>query len=304
MTAASRGQGSIFVGISGWTYDGWRGRFYPEGLSRRRELEFAGRQFNAIEINGTFYRLQRPENFAAWHEQVPAGFRFAVKGSRFITHMKQLRDVRTPLANFFASGVLRLEEKLGPLLWQFSDRMRFDEQRFDTFLELLPRTTRSASRLARAHDARVSGRASLHVDEDRPLLHAIEIRHDSFLHDGFVRMLRRHGVGLVVSDAGPEWPVVEDVTAPFVYVRLHGAEQLYASGYDAAALDDWAARVRAWSRGGEPHDARRAASFGAPSAGRRDVYVFFDNDAKVHAPFDAFELADRLDVDWRFHHGQ
>jgi uncharacterized protein YecE (DUF72 family) len=213
--------GNIYTGISGWTYDGWRRRFYPEGLARGRQLEFAARQFNAIEINGTFYRLQRPENFSAWREQTPAGFRFAVKGSRFITHMKQLRDVRTPLANFFASGVLRLEDRLGPLLWQFPRRMRFDPARFDAFLDMLPRSERQASTLARHHDARVSGRASFHTHSDRPIRHAVEVRHESFFCDEFIRMLRRHHAALVLSDAGSEWPYAEDVTADFVYVRLH-----------------------------------------------------------------------------------
>jgi uncharacterized protein YecE (DUF72 family) len=294
--------GNIYTGISGWTYDGWRRRFYPEGLARGRQLEFAARQFNAIEINGTFYRLQRPENFSAWREQTPAGFRFAVKGSRFITHMKQLRDVRTPLANFFASGVLRLEDRLGPLLWQFPRRMRFDPARFDAFLDMLPRSERQASTLARHHDARVSGRASFHTHSDRAIRHAVEVRHESFFCDEFIRMLRRHHAALVLSDAGSEWPYAEDVTADFVYVRLHGAEELYASGYGADALDRWARRVRAWATGTEPPDAQRAASFAATRRAARAVYVFFDNDAKVHAPFDAFDLAYRLDLDWRFHH--
>ena len=185
-----------YIGISGWTYDGWRGRFYPDDLARRRELEFASRQLNAIEINGTFYSLQRPSSFERWHEQTPDGFCFAVKGSRFITHMKQLLDVKVPLANFLASGVLRLEEKLGPMLWQFPARMRFDADRFESFLALLPRDTKTAARLARRHDARLTGRSSYHTDADRPIRHAFEVRHESFMCDAFFRMLRRHGAAL------------------------------------------------------------------------------------------------------------
>jgi uncharacterized protein YecE (DUF72 family) len=302
MAAARAARGRIRIGISGWTYGGWRTHFYPESLARRRELEFASRQFDTIEINGTFYRLQRPEHFTAWHAATPDDFVFAVKGSRFITHMKQLRDVRAPLANFFASGVLRLEEKLGPFLWQFSDRLRFDADRFEAFLSLLPRTTGEASRLARAHDARVTGRASFHTDHDRPLRHAVEVRNESFMTDRFIDMLRAQHTALVVSDAGSEWQIMEDVTADFVYLRLHGAEQLYASGYGDRALDHWASRARAWSAGREPADAQRVAEQPAPRCTARDVYVYFDNDAKVHAPFDAFGLADRLDIDWRFHH--
>jgi uncharacterized protein YecE (DUF72 family) len=293
----------IRIGISGWTYQGWRRAFYPEGLAHRRELAFAASQFNTIEINGTFYSLQRPDSFRRWRDDTPEGFVFAVKGSRFITHMKQLREVEAPLANFFASGVLRLEEKLGPILWQFAERTRLDRERFARFLGMLPRTARAASRLARRHDARVSGRASYHTENDRRIRHAIEIRNDSFLSDDFLDLLREHDAALVFSDAAADWPYAEDVTSDFVYLRLHGADELYASGYDEASLDEWARRIRAWTAGGEPDDARRAGSRSAPRR-PRDAWVFFDNDAKVHAPFDAMDLADRLDVDWRHHHAE
>lgn len=295
--------GRAYIGISGWTYGGWRGTFYPKGLAHRRELEYASRRFNSIEINGTFYRLQRPENFERWHAETPRGFRFAVKGSRFITHMKQLRDIETPLANFFASGVLRLEEKLGPVLWQFAPRRRADLARWASFLELLPRTSAEAGRLARRHDARLEGRASWHVETSRPLRHAIEIRHESFLTDEFLTLLRKHDVALVFSDAASDWPYAEDVTASFLYLRLHGAEETYASGYDDAALDRWAAKLGAWLGGSEPGDAARIGP-PAPRRASRDAYVFFDNDAKVRAPFDALALAQRLDVDWHERHGQ
>lgn len=296
--------GDAYIGISGWTYAGWRRLFYPEGLPARHELAFASRQFNAIEINGTFYRLQRPEHFVAWRDQTPDGFRFAVKGSRFITHMKQLRDAEIPLANFFASGLLRLEDKLGPVLWQFSDRMRYDRERFERFMTLLPHSERSASRLARRHDTRVSGRASFHSHADRTIRHVFEVRHDSFMCDDFLDLLRQHDIALVFSDAASDWPYAEDVTSDIVYLRLHGAEVLYASGYDAASLDRWARKLRSWLRGREPRDARRAGSRRAEPRRARDAWVFFDNDAKVHAPFDAMELADRLDVDWRHEHAE
>lgn len=296
--------GKAYIGISGWTYAGWRGVFYPPKLAHRRELEYASHQLNAIEINATFYRMQRPENFVTWRDETPRGFRFAVKGSRFITHMKQLRDVRAPLANFFASGVLRLEEKLGPLLWQFSDRLKFDAQRFATFLELLPRSERAAARLARGHDHRVAGRVSFHIDTDRNVRHALEVRHPSFFCDDFLDLLRSHNAALVFSDAAADWPYAEDVTADFIYIRLHGAEELYASGYDDPALDEWARRARHWLAGSEPRDARRAGSRRARKRKGRDVYVFFDNDAKVRAPFDALGLADRLELSWRKRHAE
>jgi uncharacterized protein YecE (DUF72 family) len=296
--------GDAYIGISGWTYGGWRRVFYPEGLPARRELAFAARQFNAIEINGTFYRLQRPENFTSWRLQTPDGFRFAVKGSRFITHMKQLRDAGTPLANFFASGVLRLEEKLGPILWQFSSRMRYDPERFERFIAMLPHSERAAAKLARRHDARVSGRASCYTDTDRRICHVFEVRNESFMCDDFLDLLREHRLALVFSDAAADWPYAEDVTGDIVYLRLHGAEKLYTSGYDAATLDRWARRLRAWMNGREPRDAVRAGARRAAAVDSRDAYVFFDNDAKVHAPFDAMELADRLDVDWRHEHAE
>jgi uncharacterized protein YecE (DUF72 family) len=283
------------IGISGWTYAGWRRVFYPQGLAQRRELEYASRQFDTIEINGTFYSLQRPSSYAQWYDATPDHFRFAVKGSRFITHMKQLRDVETPLANFLASGVLRLEEKLGPILWQFPARMTYNEERFHAFLELLPRSTKAAARWARKHDARVSGRSWLKTRADRPLLHAFEIRDVSFLVPEFMELLRHHNAALVFSDSSGEWPYAEDVTADFVYLRLHGAEELYASGYDDAALDHWAKRIRAWHEGREPSNAQRVGRR-APKLSGRDVYVYFDNDRKVRAPFDARRLIERVNA--------
>jgi uncharacterized protein YecE (DUF72 family) len=280
---------AIRIGLSGWNYKGWRGKFYPKGLIQSRELAFAAQRYEAIEINGSFYSLQRPESFGRWYEQTPAGFLFAVKGPRFITHMLKLRGARTPLANFLASGVLRLEEKLGPILWQLPPFLHYDEQRIEEFFELLPHDTHAALNLARRHDARMRGRTWLRSGAKRPLRHALEIRHDSFRSPGFIRQLRRHRIGLVVADT-VEWPLLMDVTADFVYCRLHGSQQLYVSGYDATALKRWASRVRAWSRGGEPRDAIRVMPALQKRGRVRDVFVFFDNDAKVRAPVDAAAL--------------
>jgi uncharacterized protein YecE (DUF72 family) len=207
--------------------------------------------------------------------------------------MKQLRDVESPLANFFASGVLRLEEKLGPFLWQFSPRFRFDAERFDRFLGLLPRDSTAAAALAEHHDHRLTGRAWTKTERRRRLRHAVEIRHPSFLDPAFVRLLRRHNVALVFADA-VDWPYAEDVTADFLYLRLHGSEELYASGYDDAALDRWAARIRRWTQGGQPEDAKLIDAAARPRRHARDVYVYFDNDAKVRAPVDAQALRKRL----------
>lgn len=282
------------IGISGWTYAGWRGVFYPPQLPRNRELEWASRQLNSIEINGTFYSMQRATSFQAWYDATPPAFQFAIKGSRFITHMKKLNDVDTALANFFASGVLLLREKLGPILWQFPPQLAFHEEKFANFLELLPRTTTQAARLARRHDHRVKGRAVLKADAERPLRHAFEVRHDSFLDPAFVQLLRQHNAALVVADTAGLWPYAEDVTADFVYLRLHGASELYTSGYGDDELDQWAARIRLWAAGRQPRAAALITTSSPRRRAQRDVYVYFDNDRKVRAPFDALRLAERL----------
>ena len=285
--------GDIRIGISGWRYRPWRGVFYPEKMPQRRELAFCGERFRAVEINGTFYSLQRPEYFAAWAAAVPEDFVFAIKGSRFITHAKKLNDIEAPLANFFAQGLLRLGPKLGPFLWQFPPMFRFDQDRLERFFRLLPRHTEAAARLACLHDSRVAGRACKEAEDFRPIRHAVEIRHPSFVDPAFAELLRAYDVGLVCADT-VEWPLLMDVTSDFVYCRLHGSEQLYVSGYDDDALEVWADRVVAWAQGGEPADAVRAGG-PAPRARRRDVYVFFDNDAKVRAPFDALGLIARVE---------
>lgn len=283
----------VRVGISGWRYAPWRGVFYPRGLPQRAELEFAAQRVTSIEINGSFYALQRPESYRAWTEQVPADFVFSVKGPRFVTHLKKLADVRTPVANFLASGVLALGDRLGPVLWQLPPNLGYDERRLADFFALLPRTTSAAAALAAEHDERLDGRAWTTTDADRRLRHVLEVRHASFETPEFVALARAHDVGIVVADTAGRWPRIEDVTSDVVYVRLHGDQELYTSGYDGAALDRWASRVRAWAAGGEPDDARRLGP-PAPAAPHRDVFVYFDNDVKVRAPVDAQGLLARL----------
>ena len=286
----------IRIGISGWRYPPWRGVFYPKDIVQRDELPYASRRFHSIELNGSFYSLQTPRSYARWREQTPRGFRFAVKAPRFITHVRRLRDVREPLANFFASGLFALEEKLGPILWQFPASLHFDHDLFARFFESLPHDTQTASRLAARHDAHVKGRARIAIDRTRRLHHAIEIRHESFLDASFITLLREHDIALVVADTAGKWPYVEEVTAGFMYLRLHGDKQLYTSGYTETALDRWAARIRAWHAGSQPGDAARVIE--APPSPRksRDVYCYFDNDVKVHAPFDAIRLAELLGI--------
>jgi uncharacterized protein YecE (DUF72 family) len=283
--------GVIRVGISGWAYAPWRGGFYPKEIKREHELAFAADQFRTIEINSTFYAMQRPDAFATWAEQVPADFVFAVKAPRDITHILRLRDPIVPLANFLASGVLRLGVHLGPILWQFPQNFRFDADRIAPFLRLLPQDTAHAAQLARKHDNNLRAPAWLDVDMQRPMRHAFEVRHESFRCPEFIELLRNHDVGLVCTDSVARPPLM-DVTSDFVYCRLHGPQDLYASGYDNAALDEWGRRCKAWSRGEEPVDAERVGPRARPR--KRDVFVYFDNDNKVRAPANAMELVRRL----------
>ena len=284
----------IRIGISGWTYAPWRGTFYPKDLTQKRELAYASRELNSIELNGSFYSLQRPTSYALWREQTPEGFLFSIKGGRFITHMKKLKGVETALANFFASGLLALREKLGPILWQLPPTLGFDPDRLTDFFNQLPRDTKEAATLARHHDQRLAGRALTKTDKTRPLRHALEVRHDTYKNPEFVKLLRKHDVALVVADTAGKWPYMEDVTADFVYARLHGDKQLYVSGYDEGALTRWTEKIQAWSTG---HDAPGATLTGPQAKPRkrgRDVFVYFDNDVKVRAPYDAMNLAANL----------
>jgi uncharacterized protein YecE (DUF72 family) len=265
----------VRVGISGYIYAGWRGRFYPDDLLQRRWLEHASRTFDTIELNGTFYSLKSPKVFDRWARETPDDFIFAVKGSRYITHNLKLRNAEHALGNFFASGVLALGRKTGPFLWQLPATYGFTAERIAAFLRLLPRSSRAAARTARRHDERVRDpltRSGAAV----PYRHAMEVRHPSFFCDEFYQILRDHDCALVLADTAGKFPYAEELTADFVYVRLHGSTQLYVSGYSDAELDAWSAKIRRWRR-------------------TRDVYVYFDNDAKVHAPFDAQRLAERID---------
>jgi len=268
--------GTVRIGVSGWRYTPWRGVFYPRDLPQRLELRYVSRIFPTLEINGSFYSLQRPEYYRQWHDETPAEFVFALKGSRFITHMKKLRDIERPLANYFASGLFNLRANLGPILWQFPPSFRYERERMARFFDLLPADTRAALRLARKRDARLKGRARLAIDQQRPLRHAVEIRHESFLDASFLQLLRERGIALVIAETAQRWPMPLDITADFVYMRLHGDKELYRSGYGSTALDRWAQRIRQWAR-------------------TRDVYCYFDNtDVKLRAPVDARTLMRKL----------
>jgi uncharacterized protein YecE (DUF72 family) len=285
--------GDIRIGTSGWRYKPWRGVFYPQGLAQKRELAYASETFRSIEINGTFYSLQTPTSFERWASGTPDDFLFAVKGPRYITHMLRLKEVRLPLANFLASGIFRLGKKLGPILWQLPPNFRFEPSRLEAFLKLLPHDTDRAASLARRHEKWLKKRADPGPSMHQPLRHALEIRHESFLVKEFVDLSRAYDVALVCADT-VEWPRCMDLTSDFVYCRLHGSKVLYASGYGEKDLDQWATRVAAWATGKEPKDAERIVNHPAAKKTRRDVYLYFDNDAKVRAPFDAQGLISRV----------
>ena len=294
--------GDIRIGISGWRYAPWRGDFYPKGLAQRRELEYASRQVSSIELNGSFYSLQRPEYYANWYGETPDGFLFAVKAHQFITHIRRLKEVEGPVASFIASGILALKEKLGPILWQLPPSLKYDAARMETFLKLLPHDTKAAAAIAANHEPFLNGRALTETDANRPVRHAVEFRHESFLTEEFVDQLRGHNVAMVVADTARRFPLVEDVTADFMYIRLHGDEELYASGYSDEALDRWAARVNLWKSGRQPCDAHRISKTAPAKKGTRDIHTYFDNDIKVRAPFDAMSLAEKLGIKWREEH--
>lgn len=268
----------IRIGISGWTYAPWRGTFYPPGLVHRRELTYVAERMNSVEVNGSFYSLQRPTSYRAWAAAVPQDFVFSVKGGRFITHMKKLGGIETALANLFASGVLALGPRLGPFLWQLPPNLGFDAERMDSFCRLLPRTAGAAAAVAAGHDQKVPTDRAL-TETAHPghrLRHAFEVRHESFRTPEFFDLLRHHEMALVVADNPGKWPIFDEVTTDFMYVRLHGHEQLYASGYRDEELDAWASKITTWTEQDQ------------------DVYVYCDNDAKVRAPYDAMGLLARL----------
>jgi uncharacterized protein YecE (DUF72 family) len=267
-----------WIGISGWTFPGWDKSFYPKDLVKRRQLEFASRQLNSIEINGTFYSLQKPASFQKWYGETPEGFQFAVKGPQFITHILRLKDVAEPLANFFASGLLCLKEKLGPLLWQFPPNVMLKDDRFERFLRLLPHDAKSAARLAKKHGKKVEGRSYTKASGDFPVRHAFEFRHPSFLNKDFTAMLKAHNVAFVFAHAGGQRaPYTEEPTADFIYARLHGEGKTYRKGYPDREIAEWAKKIQEWNK-------------------ERDAFIYFSNEAKVYSPAGATTLIKRLGI--------
>jgi uncharacterized protein YecE (DUF72 family) len=275
----ARTVGRAWIGVSGYDYPHWgKGAFYPKELPRRSWLSHAAGLFNSIELNGTFYSLKNPDVFRRWVETTPRDFAFAVKGSRYITHNLKLRNAEQALSNFYASGILLLGRKTGPFLWQLPGTYGFDTDRIEKFLDLLPWSAREAEELAQRHDHRLKKGVALEAAAEVPYRHALEVRHPSYFHPEFYALLRRRGVAFVIAETAGKWGYAEEVTAPFVYVRLHGSQVLYGSQYTPEELDRWADRVVSWIRG-------RPA---------RDVYVYFDNDHRAYAAHDAQALRARL----------
>lgn len=290
----------IRIGISGWRYVPWRGDFYPEGLTQKNELKFASRAVNSIEINGSFYALQSPDLYARWYADTPDDFVFSVKAPRYITHVRRLKDIETPMANFFASGIFQLRQKLGPILWQFPPTFKFDAEKFEHFLALLPQDLKQAKACAAACDERLHTLGYLDIGKKKGkagrVRHAVEIRHESFQVPEFIKLLRTYNVALVVADTAGKWPYIEDLTSDFVYLRLHGDKALYASGYDDKALQRWFARIDAWRHGEQPEDAHLVIAGKGRKRKSRDIYCYFDNDIKVRAPYDARKLLEHFDL--------
>ncbi|OUL85650.1 DUF72 domain-containing protein [Paraburkholderia hospita] len=258
----------IHIGIGGWTFEPWRGVFYPKGLAQKRELEYASRQLTAIEINGTFYGSQKPATFAKWHDETPDDFVFALKAPRFATHRRVLAEARDSVERFVASGVLELKNKLGPINWQFPPTKQFDADDFGSFLELLP--------------AKVDGQT---------LRHAVEVRHESFCDEAFVALARKHGVAIVVA-GDSKYPQIADPTASFVYARIMGTEEANPHGYAKKALDKWTERAQTWAAGGAPDDLDTYARAAPKKA--RDVYLFVISGHKAHNPAAAMALIERI----------
>ncbi len=272
---------NIRVGISGWTYPDWRGPFYPDEIIIKDELKYASHSFNSIEINGTFYALQKPHTFEKWYDETPEGFQFAVKAPKYVTHERRLKDVRTPIANFFASGLLALKEKLGPILWQLPPSLKFDAERLENFLSLLPHTTEDACELGKDHSEWMAERLYLKTDKNRPILHCVEVRHESFQDPAFYKLMKKYNVAIVIGDTAGRWPLIKESTGPITYIRLHGDEVLYPDGYPKAALKKWAQEIKDFA---EQSDI---------------VYAFCDNDHKIAAPLNAKQLMDILELIWQ-----
>jgi uncharacterized protein YecE (DUF72 family) len=285
--------GSIFIGMAGWSFDGWRGSFYPDGLKQRDELAYASRRIQTIEVNGTFYSLFRPTSYLGWYAETPADFNFSLKGPKYITHERRLKDFQTPLNNFLASGILALREKLGCILWQFPPNMPFTRERFEPFFAALPHDMKTAAEMGKGHSSWLEGRTYLDVSENHRIRHAVEGRHPSFRDPILVELAKTYGIAIVVGDTAGRWPLIEDVTSDFMYLRLHADETKYPKGYTKKSLEYWGHRVKTWAQGQQPDDAALVVP-GSPIPMPRTIFTYFDNDVKETAPLNALSMITHL----------
>jgi uncharacterized protein YecE (DUF72 family) len=266
---ATRTKSRIRVGIGGWTYAPWRGVFYPQDVTQKRELEYASRQLSTIEINGTFYGLQKPESYMKWHDETPDDFIFSLKAPRYATNRRVLAGAGDSMERFFSSGLTHLKQKLGPINWQFATTKQFDVEDFEAFLALLPKKL-----------------------DGQTLMHAVEVRHESFRTEAFVTLARKYGVAIVLAADG-NYPQIANLTAPFVYARIMGTAQTQAQGYSKKALDAWAERARELAAGTVPEDLEQVEGRVAAKGGR-DVYLYVISGFKEHNPAAAKAIIERL----------
>ncbi|MDA7948913.1 MAG: DUF72 domain-containing protein [Hyphomicrobiaceae bacterium] len=264
--------GTIRAGIGGWVFDPWRGTFFPDGLAKTKQLQYASRQLPTIEINGTFYRGQKPETFAKWTSETPDSFVFSLKGHRAISNRRELALAKESIGIFFTTGIENLGDRLGPILWQFRSTKQFDADDIDAFLKLLPRRAGGIT-----------------------LRHVLEVRHPSFVCPEFVRLAAKHKVAICNADH-ETYPAIADVTADFVYLRLQNGDESVATCYEPAALDSWAARAKIWADGKQPDGVPLADPSHTPDKAPRDVFVYFINKGKIHAPQAAIALMERVNT--------
>ena len=269
MAAKQKASAKIRIGVGGWTYEPWRGAFYPKGLVQKRELEYASANLTSIEINGTYYGSQKPESFAKWHDETPDDFVFSLKATRYATNRRVLAEAGPTIERFFKSGVTKLKAKLGPVNWQFATTKRFVPDDFAAFLKLLPKSV-----------------------EGLAIRHAVEVRNDSFRTPEFIALAREHGVAVVIA-GDSEYPQIADVTAPFVYARIMGTTASEAAGYSSSALDLWAKRAKTWAAGGSPPDLDIAAPPQTEKGGR-EVFLYVISGAKERNPAAAMALIERV----------
>ena len=269
MAAIPAGRGKIRIGVGGWTYEPWRGAFYPKGLAQKRELEYASSKLTTIEINGTYYGSQKPESFAKWHDETPDDFVFSLKATRYATNRRVLAEAEPTIERFFKSGVTELKSKLGPINWQFATTKRFDPDDFAAFLKLLPKSV-----------------------DGLPIRHAIEVRNLSFKTPEFVALARAHGVAVVIA-GDSEYPQIADATAPFVYARIMGTTESEPAGYPGSSLDLWAKRAKSWAAGDSPPDLEIAAP-PLPDKSGREVFLYVISGAKERNPAAAMALIERV----------